>query len=584
MMKRILCLLLIGLLWVGGFWGMSAAHSESPLPVVGSADHLKQLLQGYQGRANILGMGLGEAVQVAALGTPSHSGTNVQVPGIDEADVVKTDGNYLYHIAGGKVLVTQAWPASSLNIVRELEFEGFIPNSLYVDGNYLVVMGLQQEEPAPEAPLEHFLMAGYTRVLVFDIRDKEKIKLHKDLALDGFIVTSRKDGNFLYLVNTRMVSWLENEQEPAQPWYRDSSGEKKLVGYEDIRYFPEGSPCEYVLCAAVDLSSGKMNVQTYLGWIQGIHMSKDSLYLAMASETKTTIHKFSIGFKLKYQGKGEVPGNPLNQFSIDEHKGYIRIATSLCQEQGPSVNNVYILNSKMKVAGKIEGIAPGETIFAARFLGSKAYLVTYEMVDPLLVLDLKNPKAPKISGEAKLPGFSTYLQPLDGKHLLGIGQHTETRPMDERDYVITNGVKLAVYDVSDATKPKEEHGYVIGKSGTWSEALYDHRAVFLRDGVLAINIGIVEGESESSLAYHGALFFNIDPEKGFTELGRISHESDTEPEWFEHPFSIIKRVVQIGDFYYTISDSWVMVHNKSFVKLSELKLPDIPRPDFWPYN
>lgn len=586
-MRRLLCLVLGVLLLVSGSTAsIRAAGTEDELPVVGSAEKLKSLVKESRRVLGFFGLGsAGPAEQAAAKGTPSHSTTNVQVAGIDEADVVKTDGNYLYHIAGYRVLITRAWPVSSLAVVKELESEGFIPNTLYVDDNYLVVIGLQQEPDNPEKG-EHLMMLGSTRVMIYDIRDKENIALSRDISLGGFNITSRKKGNFLYLVNTQVVGWVDDSQEPALPWYKDSASgdEDVLIDYGDIRYFPNGEPSEYVLCAAVDLKGGKMEVNSYLGWIQGIHMSRDNLYVAIADEVSTSIYRFSVkGVKLKYQGKGEVSGTPLNQFAMDEHDGYFRIATSEFRERGLSQNNVFVLNSKMEVVGKIQGIAPGETIFSMRFMGDRGYLVTYEIVDPLFVLDLSKPKDPKILGELKIPGFSTYLHPIDDRHLLGIGQSTEVRSVEGREYVTANGMKLAIFDVSDVNKPREVQKEIIGGGGTWSEAMYDHRAVFFHDGILALTAGIVrEEETESVLVYQGVLFFEVDIEDGFTEACRISHLPESFGGWGDKPHHQVKRVVKIGDVYFTVSDALVMAHDaRSFAKLAELGLPALPEPDYW---
>ena len=232
----------------------------------------------------------------------------------------------------------------------------------------------------------------------------------------------------------------------------------------------------------------------------------------------------------------------------------------------------------MKAAGKLKGLAPGETIFAARFMGDKAYLVTFETMDPLFVIDLSNPKKPKVLGELKIPGFSNYLHPLDDKHLLGIGQDTEAGEFEGREFISTKGLKLAIFDVSNVNKPKEKYSVVLGSRGSWSEALYDHKAVFFHKGVLAVPAGLTKGKDwDVNLYFQGALFYAINAEKGIEELGRIAHTPANEQEdgTYYWPQANVRRIVQIGEVYYTFSDSQVMAHKAdSFDKLAELDLPE----------
>lgn len=591
-MKKLLCLF-FGVLILATGCNLNLGTGDSELPTVGSADKLMELVTNNQAKFG-LGIELDGARAEAALGdsnSQSHSSTNVQVQGVDEADVVKTDGTYIYQVAGHRVLITQAWPTDSLKIVKEIELEGFSPSTLYVDEKYLVVLGMQQEELEEQdingARLLWPRWSSTTRVLVYDISNMESMSLSRDISLDGYTVTSRKQENYLYLVNSRYVGWLYDGQEPVRPWFSDSDsgGKKTYIDFKDIRYFPEGELSDYILLTAIDLTSGKMNVDTYLGWAQNIYMSRDNLFVAMAAEENTCIYKFAVGSKLEYKGKGEVSGYPLNQFSMDEHNGYFRIATTEYWNRDEISSNVFILDSKMSVVGKIQNIAPGEQIYSARFMGDKGYLVTFEMVDPLFVIDLSNPRSPKILGELKIPGFSNYLHPLDDQHLLGIGQDTEVYSMDGREFVTTKGMKLAIFDVSDVNNPREKHVQTIGGRGTWSDALYDHKAVFYHNGVLALPVSVYQGSDyEYNLTFLGALFYDVDLEAGFREAGRITHNPNLDPG-NDRPYSGIKRVVQIGGVYYTISDSLIMAHDAdSFAQMAELELPELPEPYYWMYR
>lgn len=587
-MKKISLVLAI-VLFLGGCSGLTyPAEKSQPqdtafsLPVVGTVDDLKELLESrWQKYSFFVVEYANDSIRATASGeSADYSATNVQVLGIDEGDIVKTDGSYLYHVAGDKVLITQAWP---LEITWEIQVEGFSPNTLYADDNYLVVIGGQAEDLGRGESADRYPYApAATRVMVYDLTDKDNIVLHRDFSLDGMTLTSRKKDHYLYLVNFQSAFRILEDGTPRLPWYRDSAagGQETEIDCEEICYFPEGEASDFIMFAALDLKEGKLEVDTYLGWARNVYMSENYLYIALSEgfEGNTSVHRFSVdGIRMEYMGKGIVAGYPLNQFSMDEHQGYFRIATTQQTKEG-TANNIYVLDEKMKAAGKLKGLAPGETIFAARFMGDKAYLVTFETMDPLFVIDLSNPKKPKVLGELKIPGFSNYLHPLDDKHLLGIGQDTEAGEFEGREFVSTKGLKLAIFDVSNVNKPKEKYSVVLGSRGSWSEALYDHKAVFFHKGVLAVPAGLTKGKDwDVNLYFQGALFYAINAEKGIEELGRIAHTPANEQEdgTYYWPQANVRRIVQIGEVYYTFSDSQVMAHKAdSFDKLAELDLPE----------
>lgn len=559
------------------------------LPVVGTADNLLKLLESRQQKYWIYteDFALGSVRANAASESGQHSTTNVQVQGVDEGDIVKTDGSYLYYVAGDKVLIIKAWP---LEITREIQVEGFFPNTLYIDDKFLVVIGGQTEKDQVER--ESIYRYPYsptnTRVMVYDLEDKENITLHRDFSLDGFTLASRKIDQYLYLVNSQYTFRILEDGNPRLPWYRDSAagGQETEIGCEDIRYFPEGDISDFIMFAALDLEGGKLEVDTYLGWAQNIYMSENNLYIALSEglERNTSVHRFAVdGIKMEYKGKGTVAGYPLNQFSMDEHEGYLRIATTQQTKDG-TANNIYVLDEKMNVAGKIKGLAPGETIFAARFMGDRAYLVTFETMDPLFAIDLSNPKKPRVLGELKIPGFSNYLHPLDDKHLLGIGQDTEVGEYEGREFVSTKGLKLAIFDVSNVNKPKEKYAVILGGRGSWSEAMYDHKAVFFHKEVLALPVGLTEGKDWGiNRSFEGALFCAVNVGKGIEELGRIAHTFEAgHGDGIYLPQANVRRIVQIGEVYYTFSSAQVMAHKAdNFEKLAELDLPEFFQLNYW---
>jgi uncharacterized secreted protein with C-terminal beta-propeller domain len=283
---------------------------------------------------------------------------------------------------------------------------------------------------------------------------------------------------------------------------------------------------------------------------------------------------------------------------MDEHNGFFRIATTSGNNWGEgsqTSNNIYILDETLNQVSKIENIAPGESIYAARFLGDRAYLVTFVQVDPLFTIDLSDPYNPRILGELKIPGYSEYLHPYDETHIIGIGK--EVDPSIDADKVHTPGavyytailgLKLALFDVSDIEHPVEEAKVVIGNRGTDSPALYDHKAfLFDREKELLVipvslyeipqdvlesvnESGITEFESDwGQFTFQGAYVYQLSLESGFEYKGRITHQTPEEIQqqtneyyWYWGSSSTdITRTLFIGDALYTISDSMVKMNN-----------------------
>ncbi len=278
-----------------------------------------------------------------------------------------------------------------------------------------------------------------------------------------------------------------------------------------------------------------------------IQESLDDYDAKIQEETlKTVIHKIEINSDglIEYSSRGEVPGRLLNQFSMDEHGDRFRVATTSeywTQSRGSVLhNNVYVLDGKMEIVGELEGIAKGESIYAARFMGDRLYLVTFERIDPFFVIDLSDDD-PKVLGELKLPGYSNYLHPYDDDHVIGIGKETK-----ENQYggVEILGVKVALFDVSDVSNPELVDVYEIGGSGTDSEVLYDHKALLFdkSKNVLSIPVSIVPQYSEPTYTddgkyiqpkiWRGFYVFGVDPQDGFSLKGQIEHFNDVNDYYY----------------------------------------------------
>jgi uncharacterized secreted protein with C-terminal beta-propeller domain len=308
----------------------------------------------------------------------------------------------------------------------------------------------------------------------------------------------------------------------------------------------------------------------------------------IAKETQTTvIHKIAIGSDgINYSSKGEVPGRLLNQFSMDENGDRFRVATTsefYSPYRGTSAlyNNVYVLDGDMEIVGKLEKIARDESIYSARFMGDRLYLVTFERIDPFFVIDLSEDD-PKVLGELKLPGYSNYLHPYDEDHVIGVGKETKE---SEFGGIETLGVKVALFDVSDVRNPKVVDVYEIGGSGTDSEVLYDHKALLFdkNKNVLSIPVSIYPDYSEPQpfegdryvepKVWRGFYVFGVDPEEGFNLKGTVEHFNDKGDYYYAYGTQG-SRSFYIGDVLYTVTLNNVIKMNdlQSLDEINQLEI------------
>lgn len=281
---------------------------------------------------------------------------------------------------------------------------------------------------------------------------------------------------------------------------------------------------------------------------------------------RTVIHKVALDDgNLKYISHGEVPGYPLNQFSMDEYNGKFRIATTSESyfSRGTSLlsNNVYVLDSGLKIIGSLEKIAKDESIYSARFMGDKLYLVTFQRIDPFFVIDLSQ-NQPKVLGELKIPGFSQYLHPFDENHIIGIGRDTK----DNKNWVETLGVKVSLFDVTDFKNPKETDTITIGDSSTDSEILYNHKAFLLdtRKSIMSIPIksntfqpmplDTREGYYPADKQWYGFYVFGV-AKDGFDLKGKITHYTTTYSNTYMQ-----SRSFYIDDTLYTVMDGSIKMN------------------------
>ena len=518
-----------------------------------------------------------------------YSTTNIQVEGVDEADIVKSDGKYIYVVSGNKVVIIDAYPAEGARILSEIETNES-PIELFINEDKLV-------------------MLGWTFIKVYDVSNRGDPFLTRDVSFDGQYFDSRMVGNHVYvIINSPAI--YDNKIILPQI---SSNCITKTVPATEIYYFENTHDYSYGFTTIMAINAqddgADVTSETFLiGLTQNIFVSSNNIYVTYTDywiyplmerssetsdpETETTIvHKISISDgTIEYKSEGEVPGQVLNQFSMDEYQGYFRIATTT---GWMGQNNVYVLDGNLDIVGRLEGLAPGERIYSARFIGSRAYLVTFKQVDPLFVIDLEDPTNPRVLGELKIPGYSDYLHPYDETHLIGVGKEA----VDVGSFAWYQGVKIALFDVSDPENPIEISKYIIGDRGTDSYTLQDHKAfLFSRQKsllVLPILLAKIDEEGYSEeippdaygeYVWQGAYVFDISLDDGLVLKGRITHFNNDEDinEWgrYYYPYDYsVQRSLYIDNVLYTISGKLVKMNNlEDLSEISEIELPqgDLP--------
>jgi len=551
----------------------------------------------------------GLASNSASSQSPTHSETNQQVSGVDELDNVKNDGQYVYTMTNNTVAIVQAYPTTDARLLSRVNVSGTV-QGIFVVGNRLVIvseipgysypyytgggplpaLGTGASQPGNIAKIYPIQFSGTTSLFVFDISNRSNPVITTRVEVNGTLAGARLIGNDVYLVATEPVfcygeillpEQIVNGQvvkaTPTQVYHSDVVDQgysfTTMVGFDTTQNNPSPVAKIYLI-----------------GTTSTIYVSLHDIYLTQpvwSQSQQTIVHRISIdGLVINYQATGTVPGHVLNQFSMDEYNGYLRIATTYCcsQSGGPEPlayapvsqqeTNVYVLDKSLHSTGKLEGLSPGEQVYSARFMGDKAYLVTYKRTDPLFVIGLQDPARPKVLGQLNVTGVSDYLQPYDETHLIGIGQ--SGTDVTWENAVRFTGLKISLFNVTDPNQPTETSRYLIGGPGTSSPAINDHKAVLFDKtlNLLVIPVEVTAQPQDTTYWYsyqpvwQGAYVFNITPDNGIVFKGGITQLQNGQlPTWQDNNL-FITRTLYIGNVLYTISNDKVQMNSLS--DLSEL--------------
>ena len=441
-------------------------------------------------------------------GGKDYSTTNLQMEGVDESDIAKIDGSYIYTVEDKYIVITDIRDGKLEEVTR------FLPKDcgaadrvmeIYVDGDQLILVvqgyetsldesskaGSDKENSDKESSDEEIAVSdasedsafcykmngkSTTQIQVYSIVDRRNPEFEGRLIQDGYYNTSRKIGDVVYLftqyhMTSDVVGYVEKEYTSVIP---KVNGEKVAAG--EI-YLPESSGESGILVSSLDVNKPDKVLDSKLvisGYAQ-TYISKDALYLYEEDYDGamiTNIAKFALDEgRISGVAAAAVSGYVRDTFAINASDGYLRVLTTDYSTED-EVNALYILDENMKLTGQLTGIAPGEEIYAARFMGNTGYFVTYRNTDPLFTVDLSDPAKPEIIGELKVTGFSEYLHFWDDTHLLGIGYES-----DENTGNIEN-IKLSMFNIENPGEVTEEAKLVL-KDVDYSEALYDYKSVII---------------------------------------------------------------------------------------------------------
>jgi uncharacterized secreted protein with C-terminal beta-propeller domain len=541
---------------------------------------------------------------VSTQSTPSYTGTNVQVQGVDEPDIVKTDGTHLFVSTTSAVTIINAYPPNSTSVLSTITFQNSNVLGMEITQNRLLVINQRNTN------------ATYIDLLLYDTTNLSAPKLMENESIAGNYVASRLAGGYFYAII----------QEPSYNFYNGNAtgvmplvtlnGVTSLLPSSSVYYTPTDVQINYyTMVASISMSTGKESTISVLtGPSSTVYVSTQNIYVVYANYEQYYadnipgdvfsggIISSNIGqggqnstiFRASYsngtvtvEAAGSVPGTVLNQFSLNEYNNYFMVATSRNTEISGTYttsDDVYVLNMNMSQVSALRNIAPGENLYAVSFVGDMGYVVTFEQVDPLFAISFQNVTHPVILSALKVNGYSDYLYPLPNGDLIGVGKDTVQSSTGNFSYYL--GLKLSLFQVLPNGTSSDVSDYMIGARGTDSPVLTDHLA-FTYDtatNVMVIPLTLFEVSGNQTTypngappygnpVWQGVYVFNV-TSSGFNLLGKVTQYPESQPYGDSPNYNLqIDRSVIIGDYLYTISQSEVMVSSlSSFSTVSTVQL------------
>lgn len=510
---------------------------------------------------------------------PEYSTTNLQEYGVDEGDVIKTDGNYIYVLKTASNYTKTENPKLFIfkpegeqveklveYVIEDVEnYEYLSLEEMYLDGDRLALMGSAWTRGFEPNNSQNVAVA-----IFMDVADRSNPKPVNTLMQSGYYVSSRKSEGYIYMISSfdNLTGIREEKYESYIPMCDGELVEAESIycpeelgyfGYTVIGAIDFNNPEGYVDNESIMLTNKDMYVSSnaiyFLSSVSGIESTEsdpDHGYM-MSNMVKFTYDKGDI----RYLGETKVPGTTDSQFSFSEYNGYIRIVTSTNKYtkvwdsgMGKSYfsyegryNGLYIYDENLKLTGYVDNVAEGESLKSSRFIGNMAYFVTFKQTDPLFAVDVTDPYNPVIVGELKVSGFSEYLHPYGDGKLLGIGYEADP------DTGVRECLKISMFDISDGAELNEESKILLNGS-YYSPALTDHKLILADVNKNIFGFAASYDMYTSDYSYENVVMyqlFSYDEEKGFTKLVEcIVDEAYT---------SFYPRAIYIGDYLYVIDSA-----------------------------
>lgn len=506
-----------------------------------------------------------------------YSGTNLQTQGVDESDFVKTDGSYIYTVSHNEILITdirkKALKQTGKIQISETSSDRVL--EMYVDGDILSVIvesedsGLEMQaddtENYTEDCIYYFRDGTKTRVITYDISNPKKPVKTGCVTQDGRYQTSRKIGNIIYLFTNKRISMPQQTKEEAVTEENVSGWiplvNDKAVDAEDIYVDNGGGGSNSLLISSVNVKNPDQVVDNtmILSQYVDIYVSESAFYAYQIkgswNDAVTQIAKFGLADgKMDADGAVSVNGRITDTFAINEQSGQLRVlTTSQDSVNGEDTNNLYLFDKNLSLTGKIEGLAQGEEIYAARYLGNMAYFVTYRNTDPLFAVDLSDDKNPKVLGELKISGFSEYLHFWGDDKLIGIGYETDEKTGEH------TGIKITMFDISDPSSLKETNSLVL-KDYNYSEALYNYKCVLADADENLLGFALQSYGDEESVTY---LLLTWNGEKFETLLSQSLTDKAGNSDQSKAADTSAYRGIYAGDMFYIVSTEKIISYDRT---------------------
>lgn len=520
-----------------------------------------------------------------------YSGTNVQVEGVDEGDIVKTDGTYLYILREYEFIIMQVNGAEVTDVSdtmvgaavdNEEQVDGSVLNSekspqeLYLCGDRAVIVSTYYDYY--EMPDGNTSAKNFTSIDIYDITNREAPALVTSLGQDGYTVSSRMIDNTVYLVTSYYPDKpVEGQEDTFVPClYQD--GARAALGFGSVAMIPNDDTMTFAVLASYSIPDAAIvSSQAILGGGDTVYMNMNNLYLCRlvysdtVSDTKqedpytvtthtesvdTVITRYAVADKqITFGACGTVAGGLLNQFSLDEKDGNLRVVTTedrsnfsvyvdesndfentkfLSQETS---NDLFVLDADLKPVGSITGIAEGEKVYSVRFDGDWGYLCTYRETDPVFAVSLADPAKPEVTGQVKLTGYSDYLHIWNDELLFGLGMETQDVTDESGTVTKVDGMKMVMINKADPANLSEAGTASV--NADYSEALTNHKAILVDPAR-----NLIAFPAESSYLVYG-----YTPEEGFALKSEVAV---SEWDWSN-------RGIVIGDYFYVCGSDRVNV-------------------------